>query len=169
MPSRFLHALHHGFLYHVIRLCRIRAASEQVARGFALGIMPHFFPTFGFGAIISAFLARACGGHGAAGLVSGALFTPFWPFFFYLNLRVGGWLRGSRVTVQSMDDVTEEKAQTLMWGRDFSVGGIVNAVLAALIAYLLLVAIYERVRPGLLAHFRRQARARRKTRRLVPA
>jgi hypothetical protein len=36
-------------LYNVILLCRIRGATERVARGFALGLIVNFFPTFGFG------------------------------------------------------------------------------------------------------------------------
>ncbi|MEQ1861753.1 MAG: DUF2062 domain-containing protein [Chthoniobacteraceae bacterium] len=169
MASRLLHSLHDGFLFHIIRLCRIRAASEKVARGFALGIVPHFFPTFGFGAIISAFFSRVCGGNGMAGFASGALFTPFWPFFFYLNLRVGSWLLRERAPVMNASEVTALESGALAATRDFSIGGIVNAAVFALAAYFVLLAIYERARPKLLAHFRRRARWRRRTRRLVPA
>jgi hypothetical protein len=169
MPARLLHQLHHGFLYHIIRLCRIRAASEQVARGFSIGLIPHFFPTFGLGALISAFLARACGGNGVAGLISGALFAPLWPIFFYINMKVGGWMLQSHDSVRDLDDVVGAKAQALVWGRDFTVGAVACGAVACTATYLILVAIYERVRPRLLMHFRRQARTRRKTRRLVPA
>lgn len=169
MASRLLHRLHDGFLFHVIRLCRIRAASEQVARGFAIGVIPHFFPTFGLGALISAFLARVCGGNGMAGLVSGAVITPLWPFFFYLNLCTGSWLLSERAPAIAPDEVTPAKTATLLAGRDFSIGAVVNAAIAALAAYLILLAIYERVRPQLLAHFRARAKWRRRTRRLIPA
>jgi uncharacterized protein (DUF2062 family) len=171
MASRFLHTLHDGFLFHAIRLCRIRAASEQVARGFALGVVPHFFPTFGFGAIVSAFFARACGGNGIAGFVSGALVTPFWPAFFWLNMHVGSWILRDRTPIDDPTRVSVKKATALMMTRDFSIGGIVNSAIVALAAYLILLAIYEKVRPKLLAHFRHRARGRRKTRtrRLVPA
>lgn len=169
MASRLYYTLHDGFLFHVIRLCRIRAASEKVARGFAVGIIPHFFPTFGFGALISAFLARVCGGNGVAGLVSGAMFTPLWPFFFLLNLHVGRWLLGDTRPVEDSAEITAQRASAAMWGRDFSIGGTINAAIIALAAYLVLVAIYERVRPHLLARLRERARWRRRTRRLVPA
>lgn len=169
MASRLLHSLHDGFLFHGIRLCRIRAASEKVARGFALGIIPHFFPTFGFGALLSAFFARACGGAGLAGLVSGALITPLWPAFFWLNMHVGSWLLRDRTPIDDPTLVSVKKATALMMGRDFSIGGIVNSAIVALAAYLILLSIYERVRPTLLARLRERARWRRRTRRLVPA
>jgi uncharacterized protein (DUF2062 family) len=169
MPSRLLHQLHHGFLYHLIRLCRIRAASEQVARGFSIGLIPHFFPTFGLGAIISAFLARACGGNGMAGLIAGALFAPFWPAFFYVNMKVGSLILQSRDVIVDIDDVTGPKVQALVWGRDFTVGAVICGTITCVSVYLILVAIYERIRPHLLKHFRHQARTRKKTRRLVPA
>lgn len=170
MASRLFSSLHDGFLFHSIRLCRIRAASEKVARGFALGIIPHFFPTFGFGAIVSAFFARACGGHGIAGFASGVLVTPFFPLFFYLNMHLGSWLLSEPPTIDTPDEVSPQNAFALFMGRagrDFSVGAIVNAAICALIAYLILLAIYERVRPKLLAQLRERARWRRRTRRLV--
>jgi uncharacterized protein (DUF2062 family) len=171
MASRFISSLHDGFLFHVIRLCRLRAASEKVARGFALGILPHFFPTFGFGAIISAFFARTCGGNGMAGLISGILVTPLWPFFFYINVRIGSWLLRDRAAFDAPEEVTNlglQKAEAILLGRDFSVGAMINSVIVALAAYLLLLAVYERARPKLLTHFRERARWRRRTRRLVP-
>lgn len=169
MASRLFFRLHDGLLFHSIRLCRIRAASERVARGFALGIIPHFFPTFGFGAIISAFFARACGGHGMAGLVSGAIVTPLWPAFFYLNMHVGSWLLSDRTPIDDPTKVSVKKATALMMGRDFSIGGLVNSAIVAIAAYFILLAIYERVRPRLLSGLRERARWRRRTRRLVPA
>lgn len=169
MASRLLHSLHDGFLFHVIRLCRIRAASEKIARGFALGIVPHFFPTFGLGALVSAFIARVCGGNGMAGLVSGALLTPFWPFFFYMNVNVGSWLLHTTVQADEASALTTQAAGALVVTRNFSVGGIINAALIALTAYLVLLAIYERIRPKLLSRLRQRARWRSRTRQLVPA
>ena len=176
MPSQFLRRLQDGFFYHLLRMCRIRTASEKVARGFALGIIPHFFPTFGLGAVISAVFARACGGNGLAGLVGGALFTPFWPFLFVLNVKVGAWIfsdPSEAIEIAAVSDVTGPRAQALVWGRDFSTGAIICGIGTALVCYLLLVFLYERVRPTLFQWTRQRVQQRRRlrlrTRRLVPA
>ena len=176
MPSHFLRRLHDGFFYHLLRMCRIRTASEKVARGFALGIIPHFFPTFGLGAVISAVFAKACGGNGLAGLAGGALFTPFWPFVFVLNIKVGAWIfsdASEALAVADVADVTGPRAQALIWGRDFSTGAILCALVTAVVCYLALVFLYERFRPSLLQWTRQRVQQRLKirtrTRRLVPA
>jgi uncharacterized protein (DUF2062 family) len=146
------------FLFHLIRLFRIRAASEKVARGFALGLAVNFYPTFGFGVLISGFVARVLGGNLAAGLAGGALLTFAWPFLFYLNVRMGSWMRGRRPPLQDPSEVTEKTIDALVWGKNFTVGAIVNSLLVALAAYLLLRLIYHEIRPGALAWFRRHAR-----------
>ena len=167
MPSQLLRRFRDGFFYHLLRMCRIRTASEKVARGFALGIIPHFFPTFGMGAVISAVFARACGGNGLAGLVGGALFTPFWPFLFVLNVKVGAWIfsdPAGAVEVADVADVTTPRAHALVWGRDFSTGAILCGAVAALTCYVLLVFLYERMRPSLLQWSRHKVQQRRKLR-----
>jgi uncharacterized protein len=176
IPSNFFRRLYDGFFYHLLRLCRLRTASEKVARGFALGIIPHFFPTFGLGAVISAVFARACGGNGLAGLAGGALFTPLWPFLFMLNIKVGTWIFSDpldALAVNDVSDVTAPRVEALVWGRDFSTGAILCAIVTALVCYLILVFVYERIRPSLLEWTRRRVqqrrRVRQRTRRLVPA
>lgn len=95
------------FLYNAIRLTRLRGMSERVARGFALGLMVNFFPTFGVGMLISGFVARALGGNFVAGLVGGATLSVFWPALFYLNLRVGQIVDPLPQRVDELADVTE--------------------------------------------------------------
>jgi len=176
MPLHILRRFRDGFFYHLLRMCRVRTASEKVARGFALGIIPHFFPTFGLGAVISAVFAKACGGNGLAGLVGGALFTPFWPFLFVLNIKVGAWLFSNpdeALELADVADVTTPRAHALVWGRDFSTGAILCAIVTALTCYVTLVFVYERIRPSLLQWTRNRVQQRRRlrprTRQLVPA
>ena len=69
MLKRAWLALERGLVFNLIRLFRIRGQSERVARGFALGLIVNFFPTFGFGVLISGFFARLFGGNAIAGLV----------------------------------------------------------------------------------------------------
>lgn len=145
-------------LYNAIRLTRIRGASERVARGFALGLVVNFFPTFGFGVLVSGFLARVLGGNFIAGLVGGATLTFAWPLLFLLNIWTGGVLFPPKMRLEGLSEVTDKTMNALVWGRTFTVGAILNSVACGAIVYLLLRLLYEKTRPGALAYFRRHAR-----------
>lgn len=150
-------SLERRFLFHLIRFFRIRGASEKVARGFSLGLIVNFFPTFGFGVLISGLFARLFGGNALAGLAGGAVLTFFWPLLFYCNIRTGGLCLGYDL-VRDYDEVTERTMNALLWGQAFTVGAIVNSLLVGLCVYLLLRLLYGRTRPAALAYFRRHAR-----------
>ena len=124
MLHRWWLALERCVLFNLIRLFRIRGQSERVARGFALGFMVNFFPTFGFGVVISAALARVSGGNLVAGFVGGATMTFFWPLLFYFNLRTGGLCIRPPVVVDELDDVTEKTMDALVWGQTFTLGAV---------------------------------------------
>jgi len=142
----------------LIRLFRIRVHSERVARGFALGFVVNFLPTFGFGVLISGFVARLFGGNVVAGFVGGASMTFFWPLLFYLNMRTGSLFVRPPLVIDELDDVTERSINALVWGQTFTFGAIVNGLLAGLSVYLVLRLVYRQIRPGALAYFRRHAR-----------
>lgn len=151
-------------LRHAIRLFRVRDESERVARGFALGMIVNFFPTFGFGVLISGFVARIFGGNAIAGVVGGATLTFAWPLLFYLNMRMGGLLFRPSIVVDELADVTEKTVNALVWGKTFMAGSVANSLLVGSTAYFLLRLLYARVRPGALAWFRGHAREYRKLR-----
>jgi hypothetical protein len=151
-------------LLHAIRLFRVRAESERVARGFALGMIVNFFPTFGFGVLISGFVARIFGGNAIAGVVGGATLTFCWPLLFYLNLQMGGLLFRPPIVVDELDDVTEKTVDALVWGKTFMAGTVANSLLVGCTVYFLLRLLYARIRPGALAWFRGHAREYRKLR-----
>jgi uncharacterized protein len=150
--------LERGFLYQVIRLTRIRGASERVARGFALGLVVNFFPTMGFGVLVSGFVAKAFGGNVVAGFVGGASLNFFWPLLFFLNLRTGSLLVRPPSVVEDLENVTAGTMSALMWGQTFTVGALLNGFLCGTAVYLLLRFVYERGRPMALTYFRRHAR-----------
>jgi len=145
-------------LFNLIRFFRIRGASEKVARGFALGLLVNFFPTFGFGVLLSGFFARVLGGNTVAGLVGGATLTFAWPLLFYLNMWTGSWVQHLRAPVVDSAEVTEKTIQTLVWGVTFTLGAVVNSLVVGLAVYLLLRLLYERARPSALAYFRQHSR-----------
>lgn len=123
-----------------------------------MGLLVNFFPTFGFGVVISVALARLLGGNGFAGLVGGASLTFAWPVLFYFNLKTGSLLVDAPLAVDDLAEVNEKTMLALMWGQNFMVGAVVNAVLAGLVVYLLWRLAYHEIRPGALAYFRHHAR-----------
>jgi uncharacterized protein len=129
--------LERWFIYYSMRLFRLRGSTERVARGFAVGVIVNFYPTFGFGVLISGFVARLLGGNLLAGILGGLTLTFVWPFLFYLNMVTGGWVRG-RMIIRSPEEVTEEKINALVWGQTFTTGAILNSLVAGLLIYLLL-------------------------------
>jgi uncharacterized protein (DUF2062 family) len=150
------------FLYHLITLFRIRDRSERIARGFAVGLIVNFFPTFGFGVLISPAVAKVCGGHIAAGFAGGALLTFFWPFLFYLNMRMGACFVRSPIAIEALEDVTDRSIDALQWGQTFMVGAVANSLLVGGSVYLVLRLAYARVRPRALAWFRSHSAALRR-------
>lgn len=158
MWHKFWLRVERGFLFQVIRLFRIRSASEKVARGFALGLVVNFFPTFGFGVLISGFIARALGGNTVAGFVGGATLTFFWPLLFYLNIRTGGLLQPPAVPLTDVADVTEKTVSALVWGKTFMLGAVLNTLVVGGLVYGVLRLIYAKVRPCTLHYFRSHAK-----------
>ncbi len=147
-----------AILYQVIRLTRIRGENEKVARGFAVGLVVNFFPTFGFGVLVSGFIARALGGHLVAGLVGGTTLTFTWPLLFLLNIWTGSLFYPPAVPVEQLADVTERTLRALVWGRTFTVGAVLNSLMVGGTVYLLLRLLYAQTRPHVLGYFRRHAR-----------
>jgi len=158
MLHRWWLMLERAVLFHLVRLFRIRRQSERVARGFAVGLVVNFFPTFGFGVLISGVVARLAGGNAAAGLAGGGLLTFFWPVLFFLNIRVGSRFVAPPVPVEELGDVTEKTMSALKWGETFMWGAVVNTLVVGGLAYLLLRLVYSQIRPAALAYFRRHAR-----------
>lgn len=148
--------LRRGTKSMVLRVFRVKDASERVARGFALGMIINFIPSFGFGVLISGFVARLFGGNVIAGLAGGASLTFFWPFLFYLNLRMGSLFVRPEVEVQDVAEINEKSMDALMWGKSFILGMSVNIVLAGLLAYIAVFFLHARLRPAALAWFRRR-------------
>lgn len=146
--------------YNFIRLFRIKAASEQVARGFALGMIVNFLPTFGAGVLISGFVARSLGGNVVAGVIGGATLTWAWPFLFYLNIRVGAWVLHRGTALTDPHQLSEGALGRMVWGQSFSVGAFVNCLVIGGVVYLVLRLLYREVRGPALKLFRRRTTRR---------
>ena len=158
MLGRLFGKLRAGFLLNIIRLFRLREESEKVARGFALGLIVNLWPTFGFGVVISGFMAKLFGGNAVSGLIGGATLTFFWPVLFYLNMQMGALVLQRRAPLREVEDVTERTMSALVWGQTFTTGAVLNSLIVGISVYLLLRLLYMEIRPTMLAYFRRHAR-----------
>lgn len=141
-----------------LRLFRLKESRERIARGFALGLVVNFLPSFGFGVLISGFVARVLGGNLLAGIVGGASLTFVWPVLFYLNMKVGTLFVKSQRVIEDLDDVTEEAVGALVWGKAFMVGSVVNILVAGLLVYVLMLMAYQPMRGPAMKSLRRWAR-----------
>lgn len=148
-------------LYQTIRFFRLRGSRETGARGFAVGLTCNFFPTFGFGALLSGFLARLCGGNIVAGFLGGSVLAFFWPVLFFLNVRVGAVFLRPAVRVEEMDDVTPQAIDALVWGKTFLIGAVLNSLVFGGLAYVGFLLLYARVQPSALRWLRGRLRKRR--------
>lgn len=146
---RLINIAHRPVVYHALRLFRVRDGAERAGRGFAIGTVVNFFPTFGFGFVISGFLARLGGGNFIAGLAGGALFTPFWIPLFYLNMLVGGWLMDQMPTF-TLDQVNESILDKFAWGPQFLLGAAINSIGFGLLTYAVVTWLMQEHRVALL-------------------
>jgi uncharacterized protein (DUF2062 family) len=151
-------------LHQAVRFFRLQGSREKGARGFAVGLAFNFFPTFGTGAILAGFLAKLVGGNVVAGILGGSILAVFWPFLFYLNVRVGSWFIRPPIVMDDYGDVTPQTIGALVWGKTFAVGSAINSAVAVTVAYFAFLALYERIRPGALRFLRRKLRERRRAR-----
>lgn len=151
-------------LLHSVRFFRLRGSRERGARGFAVGLACNFFPTFGLGAVLSGFLAKAIGGNVVAGFIGGSTLAFFWPLLFYINMRVGSFFIRPPIPVDDLGDVTVPTISRLVWGKTFLAGAGINSLVAALIAYFGFLLLYQRIRPGALRWLREKIRRRRSDR-----
>lgn len=140
---------------------RLSGSREKAARGFAVGLACNFFPTFGLGAFLSGFLARLFGGNVVAGFIGGSLLAVFWPLLFYLNMRVGSFFVRPPIVIDDLEDVTVSNMCALAWGQTFAVGAVLNGAVAAALAYLGFLVLYQRLRPAALGWIRGRLRRRR--------
>lgn len=145
-------------LFRGIQLFRLPGGSERVARGFSIGMVVNFFPTFGFGILISGFVARLLGGNPLAGVLGGVTLGFFWPVLFYLNIRVGGFFYRSPIPVDEIDDVTERTVDALVWGKTFMAGAIANSLIVGLLTYAIVYFLHHTMRPRILTYFREHAK-----------
>ena len=146
--------------FQTISLFRVNEGSERVARGFAVGALINFFPTFGLGLFAAGFAAGLTGGNVIAGFVGGAIFVVLWPLLFVLNMQTGGLIYHSPIQVDDIDDVDERTIDALVMGKTFLSGAAVNCLVGGLLLYGLVYFAHRQFR-GRILTWLNERRARR--------
>ena len=164
MSSKGVQGFQDMLLHQMVRFFRLSGSREKGARGFAVGLACNFFPTFGLGAVLSGFLAKAIGGNIVAGFIGGSTLAIFWPVLFYVNMKVGSAFLKPPIAIDDYGDVTMQNVSRLVWGQTFAIGAVINSMLAAVIAYFGFLLLYQRLRPSALRWLRTRIRRRRASR-----
>lgn len=139
-------------------IARLADSPHSVALGAAIGIFLNFIPSFGIGFFIAAGTARLFKASAIAALTMNLATGFFIPLFYSLNFLTGRFLMNRDVSKEELEgtlqqslqeslDVVEEIAvepvryfyldKLQAFSSDFFLGGLVNALLAAGIVYLI--------------------------------
>lgn len=144
------------FKYYFIRLFRQKASPHQVAKGLMIGFIANWYPTFGFGPIISAGIARAARANVIAAVVGGVISTPLWPILFIFNYQMGSLFVHKPVEATEIEDVRNTEAvndtvSSLQLGSmQFLTGALANTVLSSVITYIISYFLFKKYRMNIL-------------------
>lgn len=139
--------------YYLLKLFRISDSPSAIGRGFAMGIIVHFYPIFGFGLPMALFTAQLVRGSIAASGLGWAVTSPLWPPFFYLNFLVGDWVLGNDTEdiIQAIYNVAHAHfSDLLIIGKAFFLGAIINTIVTFVIIRWLVFVMVSRYRKEIL-------------------
>lgn len=149
--------------YLCIRLLRIKDNAHSIARGFTIGFLMNFIPSFGLGPFLSTLGPKLVRGNVVAGFIGGIFFIWAFPFFFYLNIIVGEALLPIKIETKieiiivEFEEGLEEPEQvitaSLKIGKAFLVGMIVNMILFGAVLYFFIYYFIKKYRKDVLKHF----------------
>lgn len=154
---------------NTIRLLRLRKGAHQVAVGFAVGLVPSWYPLLGIGPLLSLGLNRLVKGALPAAIFAASLDSFIWPLTFFMNYHTGHFLVAlwrssslpSRMPHVQIPDWPEDYMQPIhhahRWrdaGIDFTVGATVNSLIFGIIIYIVIKWVMLRYREPLLRMLR---------------
>ena len=138
-----------------MRLLRIKGNAHGVARGFTVGVLINFVPSFGFGPFLSTMLPKLVRGNAVAGFIGGVIFLWAFPILFYINIVVGEYFTPVEIA-ESIEEVieaeeTEEVIEAgLQIGKAFIIGMFVNMFVFGILTYLTVYTIVKKFRHEVL-------------------
>ena len=128
-----------------------------MALGLSMGFIPNWFPTFGFGPILSLGLAKITRVNVIAAVIGGIIGTPLWPVFFLFNYRMGGLFVKKPSEVNELEEVqyievVNDTVGSLQSGSlQFLIGALINVILSSLILYIVVYLIFKKYRTRILS------------------
>lgn len=145
--------------YYLLRLLRQQSGVHSIALGLSIGFLPHLYPTFGFGPLLSLGLASLVRANKIAALLSATVSSWTWPFLFYFNYTVGALITNRELDVDRIDvndgsinDVAKEAGD---FGWNFLVGAWINTIIAGILIYLLSLYLFGKYRDTLLGRIKK--------------
>ena len=149
--------------YYLLRLFRLKANPSKVAAGFMIGLIPHWFPIFGLGPILSIGLAKLVRVNTFSAIVGAILGAPFWPLFFLLNYKIGSFMLNRNTSVVEGEDLdyiraihhaTEEITSVYSSSYLFLAGAAINILLSSIFIYFVTYILFKLYRVKILAIIR---------------
>jgi hypothetical protein len=143
---------------NILRLVRLRAEPEDIAKGFALGIFIGMTPTFGFQMVIAVFLALLLKENKIAAAVGVWITNPLTaPFIYALEYESGRLLLGMD-HARLPKELSLAAVKSLGWDvlLPMTVGGVLYGALCAVFAYSIMLQIVPRVRSWRMARWPRK-------------
>lgn len=141
------------FKYYLIKICRLQDSPKSVAGGFAFGTVVHFYPTCGFGALVTVVLAGLFRTNIAAATLAWAFTMPLFPVMFYLDFVVGHlFVKPVNCSVSPLvRNVSHSGWKSLMLlGKAFLIGALFNGIVATIILWWTGYIILKRYRKNIL-------------------
>ncbi len=127
----------------LLRMVRLRATPNDIAKGFALGIFVGMTPLMGFHMLIAVFLALLLRENKIAAAVGVWITNPLTaPFIYALQYESGRLLLGyERARLPAV--LTFESLRTLGWEvlAPMTVGSLLYGLVLALVAYMVMLQI----------------------------
>jgi uncharacterized protein len=152
--------------YLCIRLLRIHDKVHSIARGFTIGVLMNFIPSFGFGPFFSTVSPKLVKGNTVAGFIGGVAFIWAFPLFFYCNVIVGEAILPINletkidIIIEEFEEGIEQPDEvisaSLKIGKAFLVGMFVNMVLFGFVVYFLVYYVIKRYRKEVLRFIRKK-------------
>lgn len=144
--------------YNFLRLLRLKSSAKSIALGLTLGFIPNWYPTFGFGPIISVTIARLFKGNLVSAFIGGISGTIIWPFLFFINYKVGNLILHTNKNTSIHRNIKEVKHfyfHSKSLGLEFIIGALIDTVIFSVIIYFVSYIIFSKYRKLSLTRLRK--------------
>lgn len=125
--------------YKYVTFVRIKDEPKSIAAGAALGIAFDILPTLGLGVFVSYFLAAILKVNRLATVISAVVFKLGIPFFCYINMKMGRLIVNE--PIRRAPELGHYRGSFHFdWsviGVSFLIGSIVNAIIFAVLTYVI--------------------------------